>query len=382
MPNQVDVLVPAFNASATIRASLASILAQEELEFRIIVVDDGSTDDTLRIVSEMAAEDGRIHLIAAQHGGIVEALNAGLLHCNAPYVARHDADDFAFKNRLAEQCRFLEAHPDCVAVGCRAHVIDSAGQRTGQVTFFQGPAQGDLSWVPAREPYIMHPFLMLRRETLVAVGGYRHVLHAEDSDLYWRLLRLGKLYNMDAILGEYRLHAQGVSSASVTNGRAGAVFSQLAALSARRHAQNLPDLAFSSHFATEVGHGMSLACMIDRAGKDLSVMERRDLALSGAAKFLELSSYRSFRPEVADFRTIRDTFREQASRLSPANRRVLAAMYATGVTRCVARGCGLPPLQFCLDPLFIFGITIFQARKLLSLIARTRTTRNTELTRA
>ena len=230
----IDVLIPVYNAASTLDLSLASISGQTYRDIRIIVVDDGSEDDSPKLLSAWAARDSRTEVIRRPNGGIVAALNKGLEHCSATYLARFDADDIAFPNRLEWQRNFLEANPACVGVGCAVQHIDEDGARIHGLPQPGAPGKGDPEWAPAREPYIIHPFLMARREAVMAVGGYRFVPNSEDSDLFWRLAEVGDLHNPEEVLGQYRIHQHSLSSASVVNGRVMAVGSQLGALSAHR----------------------------------------------------------------------------------------------------------------------------------------------------
>ena len=99
----IDVLIPAYNAGRTIRSALGSIQDQTIRDIRIVVVDDGSTDDTAAIVGEVAAADPRVELHRQANGGIVDALNAGLQRGQAEFVARFDADDLSYPDRFARQ---------------------------------------------------------------------------------------------------------------------------------------------------------------------------------------------------------------------------------------------------------------------------------------
>src|SRR5579862_1049526 len=110
----VDVVLPVYNAGSTIEEAVESIRAQALRGIRIIIIDDGSTDETPELLSKLAREDPRIVLLRKPNGGIVDALNFGLDHCRAEFVARQDADDVSDPDRLAAQVKYLEMHPDCV----------------------------------------------------------------------------------------------------------------------------------------------------------------------------------------------------------------------------------------------------------------------------
>jgi glycosyltransferase involved in cell wall biosynthesis len=295
----IDVLIPIYNAERTVESAVRSILDQTTKNIRVILIDDGSTDGTSKICTKLAAEDPRLEVIRTHNNGIVSALNLGLSRCTAPLIARHDADDLALPDRFEKQMRYLNDHPDCVAVGGNVRHIDENGCVTS-FTKWRGDAGGNPSAIPAHEPYLMHPFLMVRRSQLLAVGGYRHVLHSEDTDLYWRLLPHGRLHCLADILGDYRIHSNSITSGSLNNVRAGAVSSQLGAISARRRMQGSKDLVFSDRRAKKMQAMDSLAKMVAFSSEGLAPDERSFLEVSTAAKMMELRVYRKFKFQTSD----------------------------------------------------------------------------------
>jgi glycosyltransferase involved in cell wall biosynthesis len=335
----VDVLIPVYNAARFVRSAIESIQAQTLVDIRICVVDDGSTDGSAAILADMAAADRRIRVITRPNGGIVDALNAGLEVCDADFIARHDADDLAYPTRLADQVDFLMRHPEAVAVAGRARHIDLDGTLLGTLAKFQNPGQADPAHVPAREPYLLHPFLMARRDALVRAGGYRHVVHAEDADLYWRLQPLGQLHNRPEIEGEYRLHPDSISGRSIRNGRVMAVSSQLCAISAMRRAAGADDLAFTREDAIALkaaADSMEAACRV--VAGPLSAEEARHLNLSAGVKLLHLAGYRPYEVEAADCIFLRQAFTASISTVQGPNRRSVRRAYAATAARLAKAG--------------------------------------------
>ena len=100
MTPRIDVVIPAFNASRTVKSAVTSIQQQTLTDIRIIVVDDGSTDDTASIVRGIRAVDDRVRLVSRQNGGIADARNSGLAECRGELIAWLDADDLAAPDRL------------------------------------------------------------------------------------------------------------------------------------------------------------------------------------------------------------------------------------------------------------------------------------------
>lgn len=335
---KVDVLIPAFNVGATVVEAVASILNQTFRDIRVVVVDDGSGDDTAEKLAALAAMDSRLSIHRQANGGIVDALNNGLELCTAEYVARHDADDIAFPDRLEKQLAYLEANPDCVAVGANAFHIDETGRRTGSRTLMRNPAWSDANRIPAEEPYLMHPVLLVRRKALSDIGGYRYVFHSEDTDLYWRLRSIGRLHNLEDFLAEYRIHANSISGKSVVNGRVQAIASQLAALSERRRAKGDVDLEFPRALLQRYHAARSIRAMIAVAEEGLRPAEFAHFRLAVAAKLVELESYRPYELDSEDRAFIKDIYRQHASLLSKGDKSLSKKRRAKYMAKLVTRG--------------------------------------------
>ena len=328
----VDVLLPVYNGAATIAESIESLLQQTVSRLRILVVDDGSKDATAEILADLSRRDPRVVVITQPNGGIVEALNHGLSHVTAPFVARQDADDISFPDRIQRQLEAFEAEPSLVAVSGSCIHIDTDGRETGSHYTVPDTDAADDHSLPANEPYLLHPFLMVRSEAFTAVHGYRYVFHSEDTDLYWRLREVGRLKNFPTALGKMRLHAGSISNASLQNGRIMAVQSQLAAISARRRADGREDLAFPRTALAEYRTAPDLQAMIGIAGRSLNDAERDYLRKATAVKLLELASGRMYEIDDVDCAFIREVY----TSLSPAqigSRSVANWAYRATVTR-------------------------------------------------
>ena len=345
----IDVLITTYNAAATLPAALASIQRQTVRDIGIVVVDDGSTDGSGEFLAEAASRDPRVRVITIPNGGIVDAANIGLSHTDAAYVARFDADDVAFEDRLARQLDFLRANPRHVAVGANVWHIDGEGNRTGTRSHFRGDVAPNAHWVPSREPYLLHSFVMVRRDALLQVGGYRSVFYAEDTDLYWRLLGLGGLHSLSDILGEVRVHANSVTSASIVNGRVSAMNSQLSAISARRREAGVEDLTFHPSLFQAAMERRRIRPMLDLWAPRLTTEEQRYLDVAVAAKLLELATHRPYELEVEDCRFIRRALIRDRRLVSAGNAmrigktlaRTLARLARTGHLREAAALVGL-----------------------------------------
>lgn len=336
MSARVDVMMPAYNAATTIREAIDSLRAQTLRDIRIVVVDDGSTDDTPAILAALAAEDQRIVVVRKSNDGIVEARNDALRKCDAEFVACLDADDTAFPERLARQLAYLESHPACVGLGGEVEHIDERGAIIAGMTQQGDPSLADPAQAPALEPYIVHSTFMARRADVVAVGGYRHVPNSEDSDLFWRLGERGVLVNLPEVFGKYRVHTASISS-SIINGRVMAVGSQIGALSALRRRAGRADIPFPRELHASLRTAMTLEKMSAVAARDLEEDEAKHLRIAAAAKLMELARYRPYEPDAEDCAFIRAAL-PYAAVLPAKNRKEIDWYVTVTAARLVRKG--------------------------------------------
>jgi glycosyltransferase involved in cell wall biosynthesis len=301
----VSVLLPVYNAARFVRLSIESVLKQNYENTEIIVVDDGSTDSTAEIIKDLSNTDFRIKYMHKHNSGIVDALNLGLSASSGEFIARQDGDDISARGRLTKQVDYLLERPSCIAVSGAHFHIDEEGRFTGEKHYPNNRGSGDYTAYPAREPYLPHPFLMMRADILKKLK-YRHTFHCEDSDLYWRAVPFGQLENMGDILGLYRIHTASISGASVVEGRIQAVYSQLAAISAARQDLMQPDLAFDPSLLKRCREAKSLEGMIGLFAGELPPHELFYLKAASALKLIELAGFRPYRLEEDDLRYVRN----------------------------------------------------------------------------
>lgn len=192
---QVSVVLPYRDAENTLREAIDSVLGQTFSDFELILVNDGSCDTSADIVHAYSKRDSRIVSHVTPGSGIVDALNAGLALSRAPWIARMDADDICHPDRLGKQLATIEAAPAVSVVGCRVDLFPAHLTTAGMQHYIHWinrlATPEDIAneiWV---ESPIVHPSAMIRREALVAVGGYVHGDFPEDYDLWLRLHNLG-----------------------------------------------------------------------------------------------------------------------------------------------------------------------------------------------
>ena len=113
---QVSVVIPVWNGERYLKEAIESILAQDFGDFELIIVDDGSTDESVKIADSFV-DDPRVSIRRQANAGVVAARNAGLLNARAEFVAFLDADDVAIPSRLSKQFTYLQGNPEVAAVG-------------------------------------------------------------------------------------------------------------------------------------------------------------------------------------------------------------------------------------------------------------------------
>lgn len=327
---QIDVIMPAYNVARTIGDALGSLQRQTHTDLRVLVVDDGSTDGTADLLAAIARKDPRIVVLRQQNRGTAAARNAALAAASSTYVTQLDADDLSEPDRVARLAAYLDVHPGCVAVSGVARHIDAEGRPIRTVSRFPPPELADPHWVPSREP-LCSPFSMWRRSALERVGGYREVGTGQDTDLTWRLLELGDVVNLDAIVGSYRLH-DSTTGTSLINGRALATCTQKIAISAQRRKAGRADLAFEYNRMGEFRSASSLAKMVALASTDLSDDECLFFEAAVAAKMLQWIEFRHYLPDEQDVAYIRRAF-ALTHWLTPSNRQELKRLYSVVAAR-------------------------------------------------
>ena len=184
--------MPAYNAEKHINKSVESLQQQTLQEYELIIVDDGSTDNTAQLIHEY--NDKRIHLISMEtNSGIVNALNTGIKHATTSYIARMDADDLCHKDRLQYQYDFLQQNPHIGAVSCRVQ-CEATENNNGMQEFVAWTntllTPSDIYRHRFVETPLIHPSMTFRKSLIDNYGGYSHNF-PEDYELWLRWLHNG-----------------------------------------------------------------------------------------------------------------------------------------------------------------------------------------------
>ena len=208
---RVTVLTTTHNGARLIGRTIDSILGQTFGDFELLVVDDGSTDDTLAVLAEY--RDPRLRLVRTpQTLGVVGSRNFGFALARGALVAALDHDDLSLPTRLARQVAYLGAHPEVVLVGSDDWLLDDSStdggrMRAANASFVTDPEF--MRWLLLLRNPIAYSSVMVRADAVRRLGVFMREarVYADDFDLYHRLLAVGEVGRVDARLTVYRLHA-------------------------------------------------------------------------------------------------------------------------------------------------------------------------------
>lgn len=214
----LSVIVSAYNSEAYVREAIQSVLSQRFRDFELIVIDDGSKDATGDVLQEFADGDARVRLVRRANKGLTVSLNEALAMSCGRYVARMDADDVSLKTRFEKQLAYLEANPDCVLLGTGVILIDPLGVPLVEGGLVCEHDEIDRELLKGRGGALYHPSVMMRRDALARVGGYREEFNnSEDLDLFLRLAEIGQMHNLREPLLHYRRHPESVNHTRFEN---------------------------------------------------------------------------------------------------------------------------------------------------------------------
>jgi glycosyltransferase involved in cell wall biosynthesis len=202
MPPRVSVVMPAYNSERTIGKTIESILNQIFSDFEFIIVDDGSQDNTWKVINHYAASDARIiPILHAANQGNTAARNTGGERAGGEFIAVQDADDISLPHRLEKQVAYLDAHPEAGAVASQADKIDRDDKVIG---FWKVPPTPDTVRVHLllTNP-LPHTTVTMRRDLYQQLGGY-HMFNGQDHELLWQISRISEIHTIPESLAQYR----------------------------------------------------------------------------------------------------------------------------------------------------------------------------------
>jgi glycosyltransferase involved in cell wall biosynthesis len=201
----VSVAMPAYNAENYIAAAIESILGQSFRDFELIIIDDGSTDDTLRIINKYSETDERVVVLKNDRNlGVNRTMNKGIEAARGKYIAIMNADDISLPERLEKEVRFLEENSEVGIVGGAMVVVNATGRVLGDRCYYT--RDEEIRKHIFRFSPFSHPTVMIRRTILDKSGLYDpHYESASDYELYFRIGLHAKFANLEDKLIKYRI---------------------------------------------------------------------------------------------------------------------------------------------------------------------------------
>ncbi|MGN7987168.1 glycosyltransferase family 2 protein [Pedobacter sp. 22226] len=202
----ITILVPTYNCGKYIYKCIKSVLSQSYIDYELLIIDDGSTDDTEKIVK--AISDKRItYLKNAKNLGVIATLNKGVQLAKGKYIARMDADDLITGNRLQTQVDFLERNPEFGMVGSWYRVMDESEKVMFEVRNYTNPDFLKLGLVFTN--HFAHPAVMMRTKLAKKLLYDKDFKHCEDHELWTRFAEVKKVTNLPFFFLHVRSHAKG-----------------------------------------------------------------------------------------------------------------------------------------------------------------------------
>lgn len=214
---RISVVLGVRNEEATLDRTLGSVLTGQKVDLEVVVVDDGSTDATPRLLEGWAERDGRVRVLRRVGGGLTRALVDGCRAAEGEFIARQDAGDTSRPERLSRQLEAFERHPSAALVSTGVVLVGPAGEP--MVEHRQSPEAARAGLAATERMGLhgpRHGTVMFRRLLYEEVGGYRPEFYfAQDMDLWLRMTERGEhlaladilyeaSFSPESITGKYR----------------------------------------------------------------------------------------------------------------------------------------------------------------------------------
>lgn len=207
-PASVSVVIGVYNGEKALPITLDSIFSQRDVDFDVVVVDDGSTDGTASILQHQALIEPRLQVHRQQKSGLTRALINGVALARGEFIARQDVGDISDPTRLSKQLKLLVSNPGLALVSCQFVTVGPGGEMlSGPEPMDEGESiiasLANSPSVGLKGPH--HGSVMIRRSAYEQVGGYRPEFYfAQDLDLWSRLVEVGGLAFVDEALYQVR----------------------------------------------------------------------------------------------------------------------------------------------------------------------------------
>lgn len=194
----VSIIMPTYNRVKMLEKSIESVFAQSYDCWELIIIDDASTDETEKRMTELDKNEPKVRYMRIPrivNKGISEYLNIGLRNSNGKYIARIDDDDYwCHKDKLKMQVEFLEKNPEYVVVGGGVILVDKNGNELFR--YLKKETDEEIRNFALYSNPFTHATVLFKKDVALKLGGYKNIKHVEDMELWLRMGKHGKLYNM------------------------------------------------------------------------------------------------------------------------------------------------------------------------------------------
>ena len=209
---KISVLMPVYNGEKYIFYSIKSILDQSYKNFEFLIANDGSKDETLKIIKEFKKKDKRIKIINNNKNiGLTKSLNKLAKIAKGNFIARMDVDDISHKERFREQIDWFKDNPKKILLGTSGMKIDKSGN------YIKSLNLRSLNHKKIRKKltfnnFYLHSSVMFKKSFFIKIGGYRNFFtYAQDYDLWCRMSQYGLIGNLKKELVSIRFHSNSIS---------------------------------------------------------------------------------------------------------------------------------------------------------------------------
>lgn len=204
----VTVLMPVYNGEKYLKEAIKSILNQTFRDFEFLIIDDGSIDKSAEIIASF--NDTRIRLERNEANlGLIKTLNKGFRLSKGKYIARMDCDDISLPKRLSAQANFMEKHPEIGVCGSWVKIV---GLKQSFISKYPQNHEEARAYLLFNTPFA-HPAVIIRKEIIekYQLEYDENYKHAEDYELWSRIIEHTKISNIPKVLLRYRMHPESVS---------------------------------------------------------------------------------------------------------------------------------------------------------------------------
>ncbi len=209
---EVSVVMSCYNCAFWLKEAIASVLAQTYANYELILVDDGSTDETAQIIRKYRDQDKRIIAIFKRNTGLADSLNTAIAQARGSWIARIDADDLCEPARLKKQVSFLEGHPQVVLLGSGFMEIDDRGRELSE-HLYPSDHRILVSHLQRLQSFFPHSSAIFSRRVIQGLGPYNTLFRkAQDWELWLRISERGRIACLRECLVRVRKHRQQITN--------------------------------------------------------------------------------------------------------------------------------------------------------------------------